>query len=77
MEGSALDPLQFVPFGNGGSSDPYVLPIATDAILGGVISNPTENGVIVDESGKMTVESLNVDKLVGELDLFCGGAEIE
>lgn len=77
MEGSALDPLQFVPFGNGGSSDPYVLPVATDAILGGVKSNAAENGILVDAEGLMSVNTLNVNKLVGDLELDCGGAEVE
>lgn len=64
-------------FENQGSGSDYVLPVATAAQLGGVLSNDSENGILVAEDGKMTVNTLNVDKLVGDLDLDCGGAEVE
>lgn len=51
-------------------------PIATDAIAGLVMANPVENGIDVATDGKMTVNSLNVNKLVqtdGEELILNGG----
>ena len=51
-------------------------PIATDALAGLVMANPTENGVDVAVDGKMSVHSVNVNKLVqtdGEELILNGG----
>ncbi len=52
------------------------IPIADASTLGVVMSNPVENGVAVAADGKMSVNSLNVTKLVqadGDLLVLDGG----
>lgn len=40
------------------------VPFATDAAAGAVISSAEENAIAVDGTGKMTVNTLNIDKVV-------------
>lgn len=52
------------------------IPIATGTLLGVVMANAVENGVAVAADGKMSVQSLNVQKLVqtdGDILVLDGG----
>lgn len=53
--------------------------VATDSVLGVVMSNTAENGVVVANDGKMTVNSVNVNKLTqtdGEYLILNGGSSV-
>ena len=55
----------------------YELPVATTSTLGGVKSSDAENNVSVAEDGTMSVNSLNVNKLVqtaGDVFVMNGGS---
>lgn len=63
--------------GDGGSSGPYELPVATNARLGGVKSSTQDNYISVDQQGFMTVNRVGTTNLyvpTGDTFIIYGGS---